>query len=76
MTTMDRRAFLGRGLAATGGALLSSMALDRLCAPRRGATLSGHAPVAAPGDGYGPLRRRGRPARAGDPRAARRLPPA
>jgi secreted PhoX family phosphatase len=55
MTTMDRRAFLGRGLAATGGALLSSMALDRLCARAEGATLSGSAPVAAPGDGYGPL---------------------
>jgi secreted PhoX family phosphatase len=55
MTTMDRRAFLGRGLAATGGGLLSVMALDRLSARAEGAAVSGRAPVAAPGEGYGPL---------------------
>lgn len=52
--TLDRRTFLGRGLALAGGALASSVALDTLSAHKGWAAAGG-----PPGGGipYGPLRR-------------------
>jgi secreted PhoX family phosphatase len=57
MTTMDRRDFLRRSAVTAGGAMLSSVALERMAA--RAARAADGRPARArhpgPGEGYGPL---------------------
>ncbi|WP_043617707.1 PhoX family protein [Nonomuraea candida] len=56
MTELDRRSFLGRGLATTGGVLASGIAIDTLTAHASWAGAG--RPAADPREtGYGPLRR-------------------
>ncbi|MFD0472515.1 alkaline phosphatase PhoX [Nonomuraea thailandensis] len=56
MTELDRRSFLGRGLATTGGVLASGIAIETLTAHASWA--SAGRPAGDPGEtGYGPLRR-------------------
>ncbi|SPL90695.1 unnamed protein product [[Actinomadura] parvosata subsp. kistnae] len=56
MTELDRRSFLGRGLATTGGVLASGLAIETLSA--HAAWAGAGRPAADPREsGYGPLRR-------------------
>ncbi|MFC7099479.1 alkaline phosphatase PhoX [Nonomuraea rubra] len=56
MTELDRRSFLGRGLATTGGVLASGIAIETLTAHASWAGAG--RPAGDPGEtGYGPLRR-------------------
>ncbi len=57
MTTIDRRSFLGRGVAFAGAGLVGTTALNRLAA-RSALAQEGDVAPAAAGSGYGPLFRR------------------